>query len=697
MSDEKTPDISLDDVESQDEAEQAVERLREAIRYHNYRYYVLDDPVISDAEYDELMRQLQALEEEYPQLATPDSPTQQVGGEPRDEMGLVEHAAPMLSLKAVYDEEEVCSFDQTCREELGESEVVYVAEPKYDGLAVELVYEEGQLSTAATRGDGDTGEEITPNIKTIQEAALRLVDQGQVPPPERLVVRGEVYMRKDEFEALNRERAEQGERQFANPRNAAAGSVRQLDPQVTARRPLHLFLYQVVDGADLGFETHWEVMQALPGWGLRVNREKLRRCAGVEEAVSYHARMADERDDLPYEIDGVVFKVDRLAAQEKLGVRTRDPRWALAFKFEPRRATTTVEEIEVQVGRTGKLTPVALLEPVHIGGVEVSRASLHNQSEIERKDIRIGDAVLVERAGDVIPQVVKPLEERRDGSERAFHMPEECPVCGAEVVMSKDKKQTRCPNLSCPAQLQGRITHFASREAMDIDGLGEKRAQQLIDAGLVERLSDLYALSKDDLLALERYAEKSAQNLLREIEGSKEQTLARFLYGLGVPLVGEHVTRVLAHRYETLDELMAASQEELESIHEIGPQAAHSIVAFFGAEQNRRVIQEMREAGLRLENPIFAGGEEEREQPLAGLTFVFTGELERWTRDEAKRYVERLGGRATSGVSGETDYVVAGPGAGSKLDQARERDAPVLEEEEFVQLVERQSGEDSEP
>ena len=685
MSDEKTPDISLDDVESKREAKEALEELREAIRYHNYRYYVLDDPVISDAEYDELMHQLQALEEAYPDLRTPDSPTQQVGGEPRDELGLVDHPAPMLSLKAVYDEEDVRGFDQTCREELGEREVVYVAEPKYDGLAVELVYEDGQLSVAATRGDGNTGEDVTPNVKTIKEAPLRLVDQGDVSPPDRLVMRGEVYMRKDEFESLNRRRAEENERQFANPRNAAAGSVRQFDPQVTARRPLHIFLYHVVDAAALGFETHWDVVQALPGWGLRVNREKMRRCAGVEEAIAYHADMADERDDLPYEIDGVVFKVDRLAAHDELGVRTRDPRWALAFKFEPRRATTTVEEIEVQVGRTGKLTPVALLEPVHIGGVEVSRASLHNQSEIERKDIRIGDAVLVERAGDVIPQVVGPLEERRDGSERAFHMPDECPVCGAEVVMSEDKKQTRCPNVNCPAQLQGRITHFASREALDIEGLGEKRAQQLIDAGLVERLSDLYALSKDDLLALDRYAEKSAQNLLREIEQSKEKSLARFLYGLGVPLVGEHVTRVLVRRYRTLDDLMAASQEELESIHEIGPQVAHNIVTFFEAEQNRRVIQEMREAGLELENPMFAGSGEA--QPLAGLTFVFTGELERWTRDEVKRYVERLGGRATSGVSGETDYVVAGPGAGQKLEQARERDVPVLDEDEFVALV----------
>jgi DNA ligase (NAD+) len=628
------PNVSLDDVESRSDAERAVEELRRAIRYHNYRYYVLDDPLISDAEYDRLMRQLQALEEAHPDLVTPDSPTQQVGGEPRDELGLADHPAPMLSLKAVYDEEDVRSFGQTCREELGESEVVYVAEPKYDGLAVELIYEDRRLSLAATRGDGDTGEDVTPNVKTIKEVPLQLVDQGDASPPDRLVVRGEVYMRKDEFESFNRQRAEEDKRRFANPRNAAAGSVRQLDPQVTARRPLHIFLYQVVDGADLGFETHWEIVQALPGWGLRVNLEKMRRCAGIEEAIAYHADMAGERDDLPYEIDGVVFKVDRLAAHDALGVRTRDPRWALAFKFEPRRATTTVEDIEVQVGRTGKLTPVALLDPVHIGGVEVSRASLHNQSEIERKDIRIGDAVLVERAGDVIPHVVKPLKGRRDGSERAFHMPETCPVCGTEVVMSEDKKQTRCPNVSCSAQIRERITHFASREAMDIEGLGEKRTQQLIDAGLVKRLSDLYQLSKDDLISLERYAEKSAHNLLREIEDSKEQTLARFLYALGVPLVGEHVTRVLARRYERLDDLMAASQEELESIHDIGPEVARSIAAFFDSEQNQRVIQEIREAGLTLENPMFASVEET--QPLAGLTFVFTGELECWTRDEVK-------------------------------------------------------------
>ena len=685
MNDDKQPHVSLDSIASESDAEQAVATLREAIRYHNYRYYVLDDPVVSDAEYDTWLRQLRTLENAYPELITPESPTQRVGGAPRDELDLVDHPAPMLSLKAVYSAEEVRSFDETCRAELEESAVIYVAEPKYDGLAVELVYENGQLSAAATRGDGNTGEDVTPNIRTIQEVPLRLVARGDISPPDRLTVRGEVIMRKDEFAALNRKRAEADEQQFANPRNAAAGSVRQLDPQITAQRPLHIFLYQLVAETDLGFETHWDVLHALHSWGLRVDLGHVRRCTGIEEAIAYHTQMADERADLPVEIDGVVFKVDRLADQRMLGARTREPRWALAYKFEPRQATTTLKGIEVQVGRTGRLTPVAILEPVHIGGVEVSRASLHNPSEIARKDIRVGDTVIVERAGDVIPQVVKPIEEKRDGSERAFHIPERCPVCGTEVLLSADKKLARCPNISCPAQIQGRITHLASREALDIEGLGEKRAQQLIDAGLVEQLSDLYTLSKEDLQALEGYAETSVQNLLSEIEKSKSQPLDRFLMGLGVPQVGEHLSVVLARRYQTLDDLMAASQEALESIDEIGPQVARSIVAFFAADQNSRVIHQMREAGLRLHNPLFPG--RDAAQPLAGLTFVFTGELERWTRDEVTRYVERLGGRATSSVSGETDYVVAGPGAGQKLDTARKRDVPVLDEDEFVTFV----------
>ncbi len=681
---EKKPDIDVDAIDTKEEAQEAVETLREAIRYHNYRYYVLDAPVISDAEYDDLMQDLQTLEEAFPSLKTPDSPTQHVGGEPRDELGLVDHPQPMLSLKAVYEEADVKNFDENCREGLGRESVAYVTEPKYDGLAVEMIYEDGQLAVAATRGDGSTGEDITANVKTIREVPLKLVDQEERSFPDRLIVRGEIYMRKDEFRAFNQRRAEEDKRQFANPRNAAAGSVRQLDPNVTARRPLHVFLYAVPGAASLGFERHWEVLQTLPDWGLRVNLEQTRRCEDIEDAIAYHDELGEKREELPYEIDGVVYKVDRLADHETLGVRTRDPRWALAYKFEPRRATTAIREIEVQVGRTGKLTPIALLDPIHIGGVEVSRASLHNQSEIEQKDIRIGDEIIVERAGDVIPHVVKSLQDERDGSEVPFHLPDTCPVCGTEVIVSDDKKQAVCPNPNCPAQLRESLTHYTSRQAMDIEGVGEKHAEQLIETGLIETLSDLYKLTKDEIVDLERFAEKSAQNLIDEIEESKDTTLVRFFYGLGIPQVGMHIARVLAHHYPTLDKLMAATEEELEAIDEIGPIVAQDVVGFFTEERNRRLIEEILEAGVTLSNPMA----EERAQLLEGLTFVFTGELDRWTRDEVKQLVERHGGRATSSVSGETDYVVAGPGAGSKLDEAEARDVPVLDEEAFVGLLE---------
>ncbi len=688
---ELKPEVSPDSVSSRDEAEEAIEKVREAIRYHNYRYYILDSPVISDAEYDELMKDLEALEEEFPELKRPDSPTERVGGEPRDELGVAEHPFPMLSLKAVYDEEDVRGFDRTCRNDLGVGKVEYVVELKYDGLAVELVYENGQLWVASTRGDGETGEDITSNVKTIKEVPLRLLMGQGGGIPERLVARGEIYMRKDEFRDFNRRRVEQGEDPFANPRNAAAGSVRQLDPGVTAQRPLHIFLYGVPNGEDMGFETHWDVLQTLPKWGLPVNLEHTGRCADVEEAITYQREMAEKRNELPYEIDGVVVKVNRLDYQDRLGVRTRDPRWALAYKFEPRRATTKLRDVEFQVGRTGRVTPVALLEPVDIGGVEVSRASLHNQSEIDRKDIRVGDRVLVERAGDVIPHIVKSMAvaNGREGEERSrerIRIPDRCPVCEGEVVMSDDEKQAHCTNVNCPARLRESVTHYASREGMDIKGLGEKRAEQLIEAGLIERVSDLYELTKDDLVSLERFADKSACNLLDEIEDSKQQTLDRFIYAMGIPLVGQHVAQVLARKYETLDDVMGASKKELESVPDVGPEVARGVVAFFENERNREVIEAIRNAGLTLNNPLYRAGEEGG--PLAGLTFVFTGSLERWTRDEVKRYVERRGGRATSSVSGETAYVVAGPGAGSKLEEARQRGIPVMDEGEFVDFVE---------
>jgi len=688
---ETKPDVDVDPITSQAEAERAVDKLRDAVRYHNYRYHVLDSPVISDAEYDQLMRDLQRLEERFPELKTPDSPTQRVGGEPREELGVIDHPVPMLSLKAVYDEADVRAFDQNCREELGVDPVEYVAEPKYDGLAVELVYEAGQLSVASTRGDGETGEDITPNVKTIQEVPLSLLEEDSRAIPDQLVVRGEIYIRKDEFKSLNDTRVEEGKDSFANPRNAAAGSVRQLDPRVTADRPLHIFMYGVANPDDIGFETHWEAIQALPGWGLRVNLEYAERFDDVEQAISYHLHLADRREELPYEIDGAVFKVNRIEHQDRLGVRTRDPRWAVAYKFEPRRATTKVRDVQFQVGRTGKVTPVAVLDPVQVGGVEVSRASLHNQSEIDKKDIRIGDTVLVERAGDVIPHIVKSMATAggrtdEEESRERVSIPEDCPVCGSQVVMSDDKKQAHCTNVSCPARIRENVTHHASRAGMDIEGLGEKRAEQLIDAGLVERLSDIYRLTRDDLTSLERFADHSAQNLLDEIEDSKERPLDRFIYALGIPLVGRHVSQTLAQNYKTLEELMDASEDELERIDDIGPKVAHAVVAFFQSEENREVIERIRDAGLELRNPLHT--QEGKEQALEGLSFVFTGALERWTRDEVKRTVEEQGGRVTSSVSGETDYVVMGSDPGSKLGEAREREILTMDEEEFLAFVE---------
>jgi DNA ligase (NAD+) len=678
----RKPRVSPEKITRKQDARRAVGELCEAISYHDYRYYVEDDPVISDAEYGELMEKLGALEEKFPDLRSPDSPTQRVGGEPREELGSVEHPTPMLSLKATYDEDEVKRFLENCRRRL-DQEPEYVAEPKYDGLSVELIYEDGWLSVASTRGDGRTGENVTANVRTIREIPISLLDEEE-PIPKRLVVRGEVYMDKGEFEELNRRREEAGENPFANPRNAAAGSLRQLDPHITARRSLHAFFYEVAEvSGRRNFGTQWKVLNTLPKWGFKVNLDLSKRCSGFDEIRKYHEDLGRKRDNLSYEIDGAVFKVDDRSQQKKLGVRSRDPQWAIAYKFQPLQATTKIKDIRVQVGRTGALTPVADLEPVNIGRVEVSRASLHNQSEIDRKDIRIGDAVLVERAGDVIPQVVKPIEQERSGSEKKFRMPKKCPVCGSEVVMSEDKKRAFCPNTACPAQVRERLKHFASREAMDIQGLGEKLVEQLADAGFIERPSSIYRLSKEDLLSLERVGEKTADNLLREIEASKGKPLSRFLYGLGIPLVGEHLVRVLTRHFASIGDLMRASEEELRKVAEIGPAAASSIVTFFADEENRRTIEEMREAGLELPNPDRSG----EGGPLKDLSIVFTGRLGRWSRNEAESLVESLGGRASSNVSANTDYVVVGPDAGSKLDEARERGVPVMDEEEFANLL----------
>ena len=683
---EMMPLIDLNKIDSEKKAETAVEELRKALRHHNYRYYVLDDPVISDAEYDELMQKLQALEQRYPELQDPNSPTQRVSGEVKEELGTVIHPQPMLSLKAVYNNSEVLNFDETCKKSLNEKNVEYVAEPKYDGLSIELIYENGNLTTAATRGDGYTGEDVLSNVKTIREIPLQL-RIGNIVIPSKIAIRGEVYIRKDEFNVLNKQRKKEGEDQFANPRNAAAGSLRQLDSKITAKRPLHIFLYEILQCEDPSFETHWDELLAFKEWGLKVNLQESRKCKNIAEAHNYYIEMTEKRDDLPYEIDGVVFKINVLADREKLGFRQRDPRWAIAYKFKPRQGTTMLEDIIVQVGRTGRLTPVAILKPVRIGGVEVSRASLHNQSEIERKDIRIGDTVLVERAGDVIPYVVKPIKDNRDDSEKQFIMPENCPICHSKVIMSEDKKSAHCTNINCPAQVRERIIHFTQKSAMNIQGLGGKKVRQLMDAHIITSISSIFELKKDEVKNLERFGERSAQNLIDEIEKSKNQTLPRFLFALGIPLVGEHIARVLAENYQTLFYIKTALKDELLSIYEIGPEVAESITTFFSQNENLLQLEKLKEAGLTLENPVYKISE--KKLPLDGLKFVFTGTLHEWTRSEAQKMVEDLGAKSTSSVSKETDYVVVGENPGSKVDKARKNNVTILDEEEFKTFIQQ--------
>ncbi len=662
------------------QAQKRIEQLQEQIRYHNYRYYVLDEPIISDAEYDRLFQELQQLEEQYPQLITPDSPTQRVGAPPREELGTVEHTVPMLSLQSVYEEEDFRHFLQTVTDETGD-DVSFVAEPKYDGLAVELIYRDGVLQVASTRGDGWVGEDITDNVRTIRTVPLRLIKaEGAPPVPPLLEIRSEVFMPVAAFHQLNRQREAQGQSPFANPRNAAAGSVRQLDSTITAARPLDMYAYAVGRVEGHAFSNEWEVLQTLPQWGLKVD-DRNTLCASAQECLDYYQQLAQQREDLPYEIDGVVFKVNDFALQQALGSRTRSPRWAVAYKFAARQATTTIKDIIVSVGRTGALTPVAMLEPVQISGVTVSRASLHNQDEIDRKDIRIGDTVLVERAGDVIPYVVKVIPEQRDGTQQQFRIPDKCPVCGTEVLRTEDDPIVRCPNIDCPAQIEGRIEHFASRRGLDIDGLGEKLIAQLVEIGLVERLPDLYDLTQDQLAGLERLADKSAQNLLDALKASKKTTLPRFLYALGIFQVGEHIAHLLAEHFGNLPAIMDASYDELVAIHEIGPEIATSVRRFFDAPQNRQVVAELLERGIQIEQaqPTAA--------TLAGVSFVFTGALKEFSRDQARQAVEQRGGRVTSSVSRNTDYVVVGSNPGSKYDAARELGVNILDEEAFKRLL----------
>ena len=672
--------MASDEKITREEVKREIERLREEIRYHDYRYYVLNEPEISDAEYDRLMRRLQELEEMFPDLVTPDSPTQRVGAPPKEEFGTVRHFIPMLSLANAFEENEVYDFDRRVKKGLDGGKPEYVAEPKIDGLAVEIVYERGVMKVGSTRGDGQVGEDVTENLKTIRSIPLRLRDE-EVPPPDLIEVRGEVYMRKDDFHRLNREREKKGEPLFANPRNAAAGSLRQLDPKVTASRPLGVFFYGIgrVEGRE--FKTHWEVLQNFLKWGLVVNPH-VKLCTSIEECIDYYRKMLDIREELDYEMDGVVFKVNQLEYQRRLGEISRSPRWAIAYKFPSIQATTRIKDIKVQVGRTGALTPVAILEPVEVGGVTVSRATLHNQDEIERKDIRIGDTVLVQRAGDVIPEVVKVIKEKRKGDERKFILPSNCPVCGTKISHPPGEVVARCPNISCPARLKESIKHFASKQALDIEGLGDRIVEMLVDKGLVRSVADLYRLKKEDFLKLEGFAEKSAQNMIDALEKSKNTTLDRLLYGLGIRHVGQHLARVLAERYEDIDSLAKASEEELLQIPEIGPEVAASIKDFFSRKENLAVIRELERLGVR-----YKKREKAREGKLKGLTFVFTGELDNFTREEAKEIVEKEGGRVSSSVSRKTSYVVVGKNPGSKLEKARKYEVKTISEEEFLKLI----------
>jgi len=675
--------VDPDAIAEEKDAEETILKLREAIAFHDYRYYVLDSPLITDQEYDQMLIALVRLEERFPQLVSPDSPTQRVGAEPRTELGLVTHPVPMLSLRTVYDEETIRSFDATCKQELGIRVAEYVAEPKFDGLAVELSYEGGRLTLASTRGDGITGEDVTANMRTIKEVPLTLLSLDEEKPPNRLIVRGEVFMLIDEFNRFNEKRIEGQEAPFANPRNAAAGSLRQLDAKITAARPLHIYIYEVVVSEDRSFTTQWELIHTLPKWGLRVDLEHARLCRGIVELLAYHKHAAEKRDSLRFEVDGVVFKLNDRMGQEKLGLRTRDPRWAVAYKFKPREATTKLRGITVQVGRTGRLTPVAELEPVNIGGVEVERASLHNLSEIERKDIRIGDTVVVERAGDVIPQVVRPVPEVRSGSETRFSMPAHCPVCGSEIVLSQDKKMASCPNVTCPAQTRESVKHFVSRDGMDIQGLGDKRVDQLFDVGLLSGPDSIYDLTEDRLLSLERFGQKSAENLIAQIQASKRQPLERVIFSLGIPEVGTATARALAKHFKSLDRLAKAKVDELTEVQDIGPETAGSIRSFFNEERNRAVVRKLAAAGLA----TVEREELRASQPLTGLTIVFTGEMERWTRSEAEKLVEDLGGHASSSVSKKTSILVAGPNAGQKLETARKLGVRVITEREFADMI----------
>jgi len=672
------------------QAKKRIDKLREEINFHNYRYYVLDDPVISDPEYDQLMRELEELERKFPDLITPTSPTQRVGAPPLEKFEEVRHTIPMLSLANAFEEGEVREFDDRVKRFLGTTrDIEYCAELKIDGVAVELIYEEGRFIAGSTRGDGFVGENVTQNLRTIRSIPLSLIPWKEKTLPRRLEVRGEVYLPIKAFEELNLQRERSGEPIFANPRNAAAGSLRQLDSSITAKRPLDIITHGVGQVLGQSFETHWDLLDSLHYWGLKVNPHR-KRCRKIEEVLEFHRHTDELREKLRYEIDGVVIKVNSLRLQETLGTIARSPRWALAFKFKPKQVTTRIRDIIVNVGRTGALTPTAVMDPVRIGGVEVSRATLHNQDEIDKKDVRIGDTVVVQRAGDVIPEVVRVVFEKRTGKEKKFRLPDKCPVCGSEVKRAKSTKDekemavARCMGIACPAKLKETIIHFASRGAMNIDGLGEKIIEQLVDRGLVKDYADLYALSLGDLLTLERMGEKLAGNILSAIQKSKKTSLDRLIYALGILHVGEHIAKLLTREFSTLEELANASFENLESTKGIGDEIASWIVDFFQQKGNQKVIQKLKERGV--EYPARPLRPSPTSRKWEGKTFVFTGALKTLSREEAESKVESMGGRASSSVSKKTDFVVAGEDPGSKFDKAQALGVKIITEDEFLKM-----------